>query len=168
MCSAEYFRLATDFVFQMTSEVSRPIHRSFSQLENLQLSASLAREQSIRLRAWKRYQDTLTEERRQWPPPANGVTYNQREEAIYSISSEPGAISSWFQRVIYENELSRGQHHLALADCSRVKTPVRKETVLEREVKQLRARLQLYLSVNDDTFVGISENRCRQWSVNLL
>ena len=146
----------------MTDKVSRPINRGFSQLENLQLSASLAREQSMRLRAWKRYQDALAEERRQWPLPANGITYNQREEAIYSINAEPGAISSWFQRGTYESELSRGQHHLVSADCDRIQTPVRKETVLEREVKQLRERLQRYRSANNDALAGISENRCRQ------
>ncbi|CAF2782973.1 unnamed protein product [Rotaria sp. Silwood2] len=121
-----------------------------NQQKNLQLESLYLREAYTRIQAWKQYQDKISEERCNWPPPINGKTYNKYEEIIYSVNTNNSNYDSWFHRNIYKNFLMKtSQTQYMIYDLN--KSISHKETKLEQEVRQLREKLknfQLY-KLND-------------------
>ena len=105
-----------------------------------QLESLYVREADIRIQAWKRYQDEIANQRCNWPPPIDGKTYSEREEAIYNINTN----DSWFHRHIYENDLFKSSRRRHIKYDFHRSFP-RKETKLEKEVKQLREKLERFI-----------------------
>ncbi|CAF3828612.1 unnamed protein product [Rotaria sp. Silwood1] len=118
-----------------------------NQYKNLQLESLYLREAYIRIQAWKRYQDKISQEHSNWPLPINGKTYNKHEEIIYNVNTNNYNYDSWFHRNIYKNFLMNGNQRRRLLTYDFNQTISYKETKLEKEVRELKEKLtkfQLY------------------------
>jgi hypothetical protein len=113
-------------------------------LKNLQLVSSYLREAETRIQTWKRYHDETAQQRCNWPPPMNDQTYSKREEAIYGVNTDNSNDTSWFHRHIYEDYLIKAAQRRHLG-CNFDRSVSRKETRLEKEVRQLREKLEQFI-----------------------
>ncbi|CAF0968959.1 unnamed protein product [Rotaria sordida] len=124
-----------------TKSINLHVRHELNQHKNLQLESLYLREAYTRIQAWKQYQDKLSQERYNWPPPINGKTYNKYEEIIYNVNTNNYNYDSWFHRNIYKNFLIKStQRKYTKYDFD--KSISYKETKLEKEVKQLKEKLK--------------------------
>ncbi|CAF1372622.1 unnamed protein product [Adineta steineri] len=120
---------------------------SSQQVKNLQLESLYLRETRTRIQAWKRYQNEISQQHYNWPPPINGKTYNKREESIYNINTHDYNSNSWFDRRLYKNDLIKAtQRRHRLLDSN--KPSPEKKTKLDNEILQLKQKIETF-QLND-------------------